>query len=703
VYRALMIIASLLIHCPSLFAQERGIQPEDFYKEATIQDVAISPAGELIAFTVMTINEKKNKRHREIWLQQLKDGQTVGEPFRFTDPTEESSNPVWSPDGSKLGFDSKRGEDENTSWFMRVTGPGGEAHHIEGVEGTPVWSQDGQWIAYTKQPEDQEDKDEGEEEKKREGWIAPDAISHTVDAKRFDGRVITSMRYKRDGTLTLLSHKSVQNKNQIFIVPAIGGEAKQLTELPFDVGGIAWTQDSSTILFQGDEQEDDEYGSGYTTDLYRISRGGGQVIKLTSNPGNDSGVAVAPTGQKIAYIFSKEYASETDIMVVDISPDGSFKGSPRNITSNWDLRPGALTFTSDGKALRFATGISGTTHLFEVAAKGGKVNQITKGNRTLRSISTSKESRWMAYIVTDATTPTELYMANKAGGQEQRLTKFNDAWLADIKRMPAEHLSWKVADGTEIEGWVIKPINHDPNKVYPLILKIHGGPHGAYGNYFFRTFHTLSASGFFVMFPNPRGSTGYGNEFTYATRGKWGEMDSEDYLNGVDATLKKYPEIDPNRIGVSGGSYGGFMSNWLTATTDRFSAAVTSRSISNWESWYGTSDVPRLTEREFYGTPWDARETYRRLSPISYVENVTAPTLIIHSENDYRTPIPDGEQWFIALMKRQVPVELVRYPRSSHGLSRTGEPWLLVDRLTRLQTWFEHWLIEIPDKTRAGS
>lgn len=296
----------------------------------------------------------------------------------------------------------------------------------------------------------------------------------------------------------------------------------------------------------------------------------------------------------------------------------------------------------------------------------------------------------------------DLYAVSVNGG-EQRVTSLNDGWLAEVTLVPAERLTWKVADGTEIEGWVIKPVDYQPGRNYPMILKIHGGPHSAYGNTFFQTFHVLSAAGFFVLYTNPRGSSGYGHAFQYATRGQWGIMDREDYLGGVDAALARYPDIDPQRIGVSGGSYGGFMTNWLSATTDRFAAAVTSRSIVNWESWYGTSDAQGLTEYEFFGTPWEQRELYRKLSPISYVENVKIPTLIIHSENDYRTPMGDGEQWFMALKKRRVPVELVRYPRSSHGLSRTGEPWLLVDRLERIRSWFVHWLIEEPARAAAGS
>jgi dipeptidyl aminopeptidase/acylaminoacyl peptidase len=253
-----------------------------------------------------------------------------------------------------------------------------------------------------------------------------------------------------------------------------------------------------------------------------------------------------------------------------------------------------------------------------------------------------------------------------------------------------------VADGTEIEGWVVKPVGFQAGRKYPMVLKIHGGPYGAYGSTFFDTFHILSGAGMFVLYPNPRGSTGYGHEYQWATRGAWGEVDQEDFLKGVEAAIARYPEIDARRIGVSGGSYGGYMTNWLISRTDRFAAAVTSRSIMNWESWYGMSDAQGLTEYAFLGTPWEQRERYRRLSPLSYVEHIQVPTLIIEQEQDWRTPIGEGEQLFMALEKRKVPTELVRYPRSSHGLSRTGEPWLLVDRLERIRSWFVHYLLEKP-------
>ncbi|HUH12956.1 MAG TPA: S9 family peptidase [Longimicrobiales bacterium] len=695
------VLTLLLIVAVPASAQERGILPQDYYRMTFVGDVDVSPAGDLVAFTVTSVDEEENERHREVWLQRLRDGRPDGAPFRFTDPTRESSSPRFSPDGDLLAFTSRRGDDDNAVWFARLRAPGGEAFHIDGVDASPAWSPDGRWIAVVKEPEEEEG-DEGEEDR-REGWIAPDAITTTLDAKRFDGRVITHLRYKRDGVLTLRPHPSVSGKDQLFVLPGEGGEPRQITSLPFSVRSAVWSNDGSRLYFAGDPHEDEELRTDATGALYMVARAGGEPIRLTPIDGSESSPALSPDGRWLAFLSTPERGAETDLMVARLGADGAFAGEPVNLTADWDLSPGSPTFSPDGRTLRFSTGVAGASHLFEVPVAGGAVRQATRGERRLSSFAWSRDGRVMAYTAGDASTPAEVFVARGDGAGEQRLTSFNDAWLAEVTIMPSERLTWTVADGTEVEGWLVKPVGYDPARRYPMILKIHGGPHSAYGNTFFQTFHVLSNAGFFVLYPNPRGSSGYGHGFQYATRGQWGELDSEDYLTGVDAALAKYPAIDPERLGVSGGSYGGYMTNWLTATTDRFAAAATSRSITNWESWYGVSDAQGLTEYEFMGTPWEQRELYRRLSPISYVENVQAPTLIIHSENDYRTPIADGEQWYVALKKRGVPVEMVRYPRSSHGLSRTGEPWLLVDRLERIRSWFDHWLIEQPVRTAEGA
>ena len=695
------VAAAALIPSPPGLDGQTGYAPELYYQLVGVGEVAVSPGGDYVAFTVTTVVEEENRRHSEVWLQPLANGRPYGDAFRVTSPNEDSSGPRWSPDGSLLAFSSRRGEDPNPVWFLRVNGPGGEAFHIEGVDAPPVWSPDGSRIAFVKAPDAAEAaEDEGPEA--RRGWIAPDAVSRTLDAERFDGRVITSMRYKRDGRLTFQPHYLSSEKRQLWVVDADGGTPTALTRLDFDAGSPVWSEDGRIIFFTGDERQDDELNSENSGDIWAVDPRGGTVRRLTSNPGTESAPVVSPDGGSIAFLSTPQLGSQTDLLLADIGSDGHFRGQPRNLTADWDLRPGPATWTPDGTAVLFSAGVGGNSHLFRVAP-GQPVEQVTRGSRRLSSFSFSPAGDFMAFTSTDPVTPPELYVGSPDGSTEQKASGFNDGWLSSVTLMPAEELTWTVEDGTEVEGWVVPPVGFRPGGSYPMVLKIHGGPHSAYGNTFFPTFHVLSAAGFFVLYTNPRGSSGYGHDFQYATRGEWGIVDREDYLAGVDAALAAYPEIDPARLGVSGGSYGGFMTNWLTATTDRFHAAVTSRSITNWESWWGTSDAQGLTEYEFYGTPWEQRDLYRRLSPISYVENVTAPTLIIHSENDYRTPIGDGEQWFMSLMKLGVPVELVRYPRSSHGLSRTGEPWLLVDRLERLSSWFEHYLIQEPPQRRAGT
>ena len=674
-------------------AQQRGLQPADYYDLVTVRDVAVSPEGDLVAFTVTRILEEQNRRRREVWIQALENGRPADDPYRFTAPAGDSYAPKWSPDGSLLSFTSERGDDDNSTWFVRVSGPGGEAFHLEGVRGAPVWSADGEWIAYLAPAEEAEAGEEAEASE-RDGWIAPDALSNTLDRNRFDGRVVTSTRYKRDGELTLRPHFSVNVSDDLYLVSAEGGVPRRLTALPFDKSNVRWSSDGRTIYFSGDEKQHDETNQELTRDIWAVRVTDGSVTDLTPDPGSETSPSPSPDGSRLAFVFTAERGAEQDLMVVDVGGDGRFTTEPVNLTEGWDLVPGAPQWSADGTAILFSASIGGNRHLFRVAAAGGPVIQVTEGERRLSSFSLSDRGHVMAYTATDAVSPTELFVARGDGTAERRATEFNEEWLDRVSLERPERLTWMVGDSVEVEGWLIKPVGYTAGRKYPLILKIHGGPHSAYGSTFFPTFHVLSAAGFFVLYANPRGSSGYGHEFRYATRGQWGVMDSEDFLTGVDAALARYPEADTTRLGVSGGSYGGFMTNWLTATTDRFQAAVTSRSIANWESWWGSSDAQRLTEYEFYGAPWERRDLYRRLSPISYVENVTAPTLIIHSENDYRTPIGDGEQWFMALKDLGVPVEMVRYPTSSHGLSRTGEPWLLVDRLERIRSWFEHWLVE---------
>jgi dipeptidyl aminopeptidase/acylaminoacyl peptidase len=278
------------------------------------------------------------------------------------------------------------------------------------------------------------------------------------------------------------------------------------------------------------------------------------------------------------------------------------------------------------------------------------------------------------------------------GKNERQLTHFNDALNAEVGWAESEKFTYPSVGGREIEGWLMKPFGYQPGKKYPLVLYIHGGPHSQYLETWFDEFQNLTAAGFMVLYTNPRGSGGYGAEFTYSIRGRWGDEDYQDLMKAVDLVAKR-PDVDSTRMGVTGGSYGGFMTGWVTSHTRRFRAAEADRANMDWVSWYGGSDAAQgLTESELLGKPWENWKMYDETSPIRHVDKVRTPTLIVSSDEDYRVTIGQGDEWFVALKKQGVPVEFVRYPRSSHELSRSGEPWLLVDRLGRLREWFTHWL-----------
>jgi dipeptidyl aminopeptidase/acylaminoacyl peptidase len=368
-------------------------------------------------------------------------------------------------------------------------------------------------------------------------------------------------------------------------------------------------------------------------------------------------------------------------------------GTARNLTADWSLDPNAATWSADGKTLYFSAETSGNVHLFSVAVAGGAVQSVTSGERQLRGFTLSADRRSLAYTSSDITHGTELYVTTLGRGAERRLTSFNDALFKQVTLIPADTFWFTGVGGLKIQGWLMKPHGYQPGRSYPLVLSIHGGPHSNYGNVLFPEFQMLAGQGYWMLFTNPRGSSGYGHAFTFSTRERWGMEDYQDLMQAVDVAIARAKGgVDTTRMAVLGGSYGGFMTNWIVGHTNRFRVAQTDRSIFNWYSWYGSSDAQGLTDYEFGGAPWEADSLYRVMSPMTYTNNMRTPMLIVHSEDDKRTPITDGEQLFVSLRKRGVPAEFVRYPRSFHGLSRTGPPWLLVDRLERIRTWFAHWI-----------
>jgi dipeptidyl aminopeptidase/acylaminoacyl peptidase len=411
----------------------------------------------------------------------------------------------------------------------------------------------------------------------------------------------------------------------------------------------------------------------------------GTPRRLARMVGTESDLAWSPDGRRLAFVGRPARTTNSRLYVVDAAG-----GTPRDLLGDWQYEPESVEWLPNGELLMTAA-IGGRSAVFRVPASGGAPREIVGGRRRVTGTATDARKAKIAYVATSIDRPTELFIADADGRNERKLTSFNDALLREVAFSDAERFTYESVGGTEIEGWLMKPYGYEPGKKYPLVLYIHGGPHSQYGEGWFDEFQNIAGAGMWVLFTNPRGSSGYGADFTYSTRGRWGAEDYEDIMKAVDIAAAR-PDVDSTKMGVTGGSYGGFMTAWITTKTNRFKAAQADRMISNWWSWYGTSDAQGLTTFEFYGKPWENPAMYDTLSPIRFVSKVRTPTLIVQSEEDHRTPMADAEQWFTALRQQDVPVEFVRYPRSTHDLSRTGEPWLLVDRLGRLRQWFAYWL-----------
>jgi dipeptidyl aminopeptidase/acylaminoacyl peptidase len=686
----------------------RPFTPADWYKVTTVSAPAVSPDGKLVAFTVTTVRESENKRHAEVWVVPA----AGGEATRYTSASTESSNPRFSADGKYLLFNSTRQGSRARTWALRMDQPGGEAMEMNDYpngslprdKSFAVWSE-------PVTPDSAADST-----RRRDPYAAMQAmarppygaITQPLDPKRFDGRHIYDMRYKANGQGFVPGPREarVWRPTQIWTQKLDGTSKKQQLETTaYSRRSATVSPDGKWIAFVADaklrpdsvaEAERDslarlpydakrDEAPRNEADIFVIPVTGGQPRRLTSALGAEGDIAWSPDGKRISFTSAPTRVASQRIYMVDVAG-----GEPVNLLGTWQYEPDSHEWLPNGE-IAFSASVGGRSALFRLNPATKKITEVIGGRRRLNGFTFDGAKRTVAYVSTAVDVPTELYIANADGTGERKLTSFNDKLNQQIAWSPAERFTYPSVGGLEIEGWLMKPAKYESGKKYPLVLYIHGGPHSQYNEAWFDEFQSLAGAGFFVLYTNPRGSSGYGGDFTYATRGRWGAEDYEDLMKAVDIASKR-PDVDSTKMGVTGGSYGGFMTAWITAKTNRFKAAQADRMISEWTYWYGASDAQGLTEFEFYGKPWDNFAMYDSLSPIRKVSKVKTPTLIVQSEEDFRTPMGNADLWFIALKKQGVPVELVRYPRSTHDLSRTGEPWLLVDRLGRIRQWFGFWL-----------
>ncbi len=562
---------------------------------------------------------------------------------------------------------------------------------------------------------------------------ASNAITRPLDPARFDGFHITDTRYKANGTGWIPSTGRAQGQGgpgggggfgggqggagsaptQLFLARA-GKDTVQLTATRYSHRTPTVSPDGRWIIFSADadlradsvvtaerdslaklphDRARDEADRN-DSDLYIVSvaaceRGPESCTpRKIENFGAESNVIWSPDSKRIAFVSRPSRYKASRLMITPV--DGSSVAA--DIQGDWQYEATGLEWR-DANTIRFRAATGGSNGIQQIDLRTRRITPVLAGRRQISGIQVDSVNSRMVYVATSQNLPTELFVSDINGGNERQLTSFNAKLNEEIAWAESERFTYKSVDDFEVEAWLMKPHGYEAGKKYPMVVYIHGGPHSAYGEGWFDEFQNLAGAGMFVLFTNPRGSTGTNATFTHASRGDWGGKDYLDIMKAVDIVAQR-PDVDSTRMGVTGGSYGGFMTAWITTKTDRFKAAQADRMISDWTSWWGTSDAQSLTNDEFFGRPWENPVMYDTLSPIRFVQNVKTPTLIVQSEEDHRTPMVGAEMWYMALKTQNVPAEFIRYPRSNHDLSRTGEPWLLVDRLGRLRQWFGHWLAE---------
>jgi dipeptidyl aminopeptidase/acylaminoacyl peptidase len=689
---SLALVMTAVLALPALAETPRLIKEGDLLQFKWIGDPQLSASGAELAYVLVNVDEKREGYEARVWTVSPQTGASRQLTFGKGD-----TSPRWSPDGKRLAFlrqsTDKDGKPQPPQlWIMPMDG--GEPQQLtrlpKGV-GNPRWSPDGKTIAFTSTANEQDLALAKCEEAKKDKCNG---------VRSTDVQVITRAVYRANGA----GYLDFGRPGHIWTIDAaVGAEPKQLTSGTFDEREPTWSHDGSRIFYISDRSLEPYYELPRTA-IYAIPVTGGAATELQRIAGRANALALSPDGKKLAYlsVASEPVQSHTkaNLWVADVAG-----GKPLNLTVNHDWEIGGNiindqpapkgagdvlpVWNADSESIVMVVARDGRANLMQYSLKGGAPLALTSGDQAVaRYTSNGKE---LVALISNPVEVNELYMVE--GTRQRRLTDVNGKLFAALKLTRPQDVWHKSFDGTMVHTLVQLPPDFDPKKKYPLILNIHGGPHAAYGHTFFHEMQWMAARGYVVAYPNPRGSTTYGEKFANVIQYKYPGDDYKDLMGSVDELIKR-GWVDTARMGVTGGSGGGLLTNWTIGKTQRFKAAVSQRDISNWAAWWYSADFTLFQGNWFRKPPFEDPEDYRARSPITYVKNIKTPTMFVLGDADSRTPAEaGGDQMFRALKYLKVPTTMVRFPGASHDLSRTGKPSHRVERLQHIVNWFDIYLM----------
>ncbi|MDP2858327.1 MAG: S9 family peptidase [Bacillota bacterium] len=680
----------------------RPINPDDYARFVALGDPQISPDAGRVAFVVQKADLEKDRAHTDIFVVS-----SSGGAVRQLTSSGKDSSPRWSSDSRKLAFVSDRSGKPQV-WIIDTTG--GEAWCLQteqAVGSPPAWSPDGSRIAFTSAVFSQGPEwtpypgaPEGDRKRAEEQASQDPARKQDEDSKIPDVRVITRYRHKFDG-----QGYFGDKRNQVFIVdvpaerPATPVKARQVTSGDHDYTSPSWSPDGRRIILTATRSEDADWLD--KADIWSVDIASGEMTLMLDAMGISMGPVFSADGTLVAYgghdcrhhsttspearVFSATLgrpASEHDVNPLTRALDRPLGGFAMSDIRH--MRMGQPVQWGANGTLYFIVGSEGDSFVYRWTSSGGLERMAGADDHTISALSVAGET--MAYVMGSHTEPDQLYCSGPSG--TIRLTDLNREIVQEIAISEPRRLDFKGPDGWDIDGWVLAPDGFEPGKKHPAVLLIHGGPSGVYGSAFNFQEQMFASHGIAVIYLNPRGSSSYGQAFTNAVVEDWGGNDYQDLMAGVDEVIR-LGIADPDRLGVTGWSYGGYMTCWVVTKTQRFKAASTGACISNRMTLYGMGDIVATAEHYFGSTPWGDPDKILERSAIIHMKNVTTPVLILHGESDLRCPVGQGEEFFTALKRQKKPAVFVRYPGEYHGFRK---PSHIVDRYRRLLAWFEYHL-----------